>query len=1240
MTRKLPNLILGLMTLFAVGTTTAQEYQTMPIASGLNADVIANGVGSALSSTSIDIDGVNYNYVATDFKATASSTAITYGVPANGLINSIVTATPGLSYQLAPLSGNNSLRLATGTTSGTIAFTTPMAVNTLYMLGVTGSGSGTVTAVVNFSDATSQTFTSVSVPDWYDATNPPPAIQGIGRINRQTNGLESSTTNPRMYQITLAISPANQSKLVQSVTVTKTSTGGEVVNIFAFSADVYTSCPSPTNLTYASTTDGAVINWTAPASAPSSGYEYYTSASATPPTASTTPTGSVAAGVTTKTLTGFAIGSSYYFWIRSNCGATKGFWKQIVFTPGQIVLTYTAGDLNSEYNTAPTLTTVPTCPANLTATIPPGFKIASVATSYNYTSQGGLFMSEQRSILACTTNNTTEASIATSTGNGGTAIYNRTGISIANDLEGTVAFQLRVWRVWGGSGCNVTYGKIDNNTWKVTINLAYATCTTPATPTAANQNICPQATMGDLTVGGISGAVYKFYTAPTGGTAIASTAAVSNGTFYVSQTIGTCESARSAAFTVTLAPTALPTAAPQTLCGGSTVANLTTTSGVNIKWYTAETGGTALAATTALATGNYYVSQTVGGCESARATVAISVTTIAPPTVAAQTFCAGSGATVANLVATGEANGTIKWYASETATVTLAPTTVLGTGTYYVSQTVGVCESIKVSCQVTIASVVSPVIPAQQLCSGATVANLPTNPNISITYKWYATSTSTTPLTSDTVLATGTYYVTQTIAVCESAKSTVQVTINTVTPPVVEDQEFCAGATVADLQATPAAGNTIKWYASETSTTALTATTALATGTYYVSQSINGCESSKDAVAVVVFDAVAAPVTAPQLICFGSTLADVPVTAEEGATLTWYASATATASLDASTPVITGTTYYVSQTVGNCEGARASITVTLNSIAAPAAQNFAICNSSLFAELPVEGLPDATFNWYSSQTSTVQLVGLVSAGTFYVSQTVDGCESPRTAATIALTNVPTPFPAAEQTFCGEAFVADLEAGATAGYTVNWYSPTGDPVTPNDVLVSGQYTVTQTMGECESIAATVDVVVTTMPDAPVGPADQDYENGQTAGDLEVEFIAGATVQWYFLDEDVWIEIPATTPLIDGAVYGVTQTVGDCESEVLAITVNIVLGADDFALANLVIYPNPSSDIMNIEGRENITELSVYNLLGQKVLYQKVNATSTQINISSLPSATYLLMATGANGGTATFKIVKQ
>lgn len=75
------------------------------------------------------------------------------------------------------------------------------------------------------------------------------------------------------------------------------------------------------------TLNSASINWTAPVSAPANGYEYYYNTAPTNPTASTTPNGSVGAGVLTAPLSGLAANTRYYFWVRSNCSTSdKSAW--------------------------------------------------------------------------------------------------------------------------------------------------------------------------------------------------------------------------------------------------------------------------------------------------------------------------------------------------------------------------------------------------------------------------------------------------------------------------------------------------------------------------------------------------------------------------------------------------------------------------------------------------------------------------------------------------------------------------------------------------------------------------------------------------------------------------------------------------------------------------------------------------------------------------------------------------
>ncbi|WP_396141553.1 YDG domain-containing protein, partial [Flavobacterium sp.] len=65
--------------------------------------------------------------------------------------------------------------------------------------------------------------------------------------------------------------------------------------------------------------------------------------------------------------------------------------------------------------------------------------------------------------------------------------------------------------------------------------------------------------------------------------------------------------------------------------------------------------------------------------------------------------------------------------------------------------------------------------------------------------------------------------------------------------PTASAQTFCASATVASLTAT---GTAIQWYAAATGGSALASDAVLASGNYYASQTLNGSESARTAVAV------------------------------------------------------------------------------------------------------------------------------------------------------------------------------------------------------------------------------------------------------------------------------------------------------------------------------------------------------------------------------------------------------
>lgn len=81
------------------------------------------------------------------------------------------------------------------------------------------------------------------------------------------------------------------------------------------------TCMAPSGLAVSNETgQSADLSWTAPSPAPANGYQYYVSQTPVPPTASSTPTGTIASG-TTFTMPSLSSATDYYVWLRADCGA-------------------------------------------------------------------------------------------------------------------------------------------------------------------------------------------------------------------------------------------------------------------------------------------------------------------------------------------------------------------------------------------------------------------------------------------------------------------------------------------------------------------------------------------------------------------------------------------------------------------------------------------------------------------------------------------------------------------------------------------------------------------------------------------------------------------------------------------------------------------------------------------------------------------------------------------------------
>lgn len=162
------------------------------------------------------------------------------------------------------------------------------------------------------------------------------------------------------------------------------------------------------------------------------------------------------------------------------------------------------------------------------------------------------------------------------------------------------------------------------------------------------------------------------------------------------------------------------------------------------------------------------------------------------------------------------------------------------------------------------------------------------------------------------------------------------------TPPTAADQTFCSSSTVASLVPAPSA--TINWYSQAIGGTALTPSTALSTGFYYVSfTNASGCISARTKITVRQSNNTAPVVTSPVVYNQGDAASALSATGS-GTGLLWYTTATGgTGSTTApipSTATVGTFNYWVSSTEFTCESPRTQIVVIVNSTTPATHLNF------------------------------------------------------------------------------------------------------------------------------------------------------------------------------------------------------------------------------------------------------------------------------------------------------------
>lgn len=113
------------------------------------------------------------------------------------------------------------------------------------------------------------------------------------------------------------------------------------------------------------------------------------------------------------------------------------------------------------------------------------------------------------------------------------------------------------------------------------------------------------------------------------------------------------------------------------------------------------------------------------------------------------------------------------------------------------------------------------------------------------------------------------------------------------------------------------------------------------------------------------------------------------------------------------------------------------------------------------------------------------------------------------------------------------------------------------------------------------------------------------------------------------------------VVDGIVYEVENTIDFSEDAVVGALDNpyIIQLNNDIPIDGINVYPTLVKDILNISSKENINNVSVYNVSGLEVYRGENYSESTQINLENLNSGTYFVKVMTENGNVKVSCVVK-
>ncbi|MBW7844263.1 MAG: T9SS type A sorting domain-containing protein [Bacteroidia bacterium] len=552
--------------------------------------------------------------------------------------------------------------------------------------------------------------------------------------------------------------------------------------------------------------------------------------------------------------------------------------------------------------------------------------------------------------------------------------------------------------------------------------------------------------------------------------------------------------------------------------------------------------------------GTYNVVLSSNGCSSQMVStnVVVNISPDTPAVTSNSPLCVNQ---TLSLTASTIPNATYAWSGPNNFTSSLQnpirdSLKLLDAGNYSVIATVNGCPSKPgvVNVQITsltptpVATNNGPLCPGQNLQLGASTIN-------GATYSWTGpnnfTSTQQNPVINNvSSTEAGIYSVTATTSGCgTSAAGNTTLVVNTLPPaPTVSNNgPLCDGETI-NLTASGVTGATYAWsgpdgFTSTAQNPSITNANAAKAGNYSVQVTVSGCGTSPTSTTNVKVHRIPArpSVSGTGSVCENDSikLFGNGIGVGVNATYAWTGPNNFTSSdknpvISSSVSANTGT-YNLIVTDSGCSSLSGTTTVTVkaNPASPTVTTNSPICEGAN-AIFTASTIANATYSWtgpnnFASSSRNPVISGATknATGSYEVVAIVNGCKSVPASAAFIVNELPT------QPIVTDSFVKcvgntlNLTAKSDVGVAYSWSGPDGftstlqNPTVTNLTLAkAGDYTVNATSSTCASLPSVSNVLVNSIPTAPVlssNPISGDVCVGDSV-QLFANYIAGATYQW--------------------------------------------------------------------------------------------------------------------------------